>query len=59
MELCREQNKCRRSHHRLLNVDEEDWRNLQAAKRAKPAKPPSGPTESPACDDTQMIRWRA
>jgi len=37
-ELCQEQNKCRRSYHRLLHVDEEDWRNLQAAKWAKPAQ---------------------
>jgi hypothetical protein len=51
-ELCQEQNKCRRRHHWLLHVDEEDWRNLQEAKPAKPAEPPSGPTESLACNDS-------
>jgi hypothetical protein len=51
-ELCQEQNKCRHFNHQLLHVEVEDWRNLQAAKWAKPAEPPNG---RKACDDTQTV----
>ncbi len=47
-ELCQEQNKCRRSHNRLLHVGAEVMRNLQAARSAMPAQPPDRPMGSPA-----------
>jgi hypothetical protein len=53
-ELCQEQNKCRRSHHRLLHV--EDVRSLQAARPAKPAKPPDRLRKSSACSRTEASR---
>jgi hypothetical protein len=53
-ELCQEQKKCRRSHHRLLHV--EDVRSLQAARPAKPAKPPDRLRKSSACSRTEASR---
>jgi hypothetical protein len=58
-ELCQEQNKCRRKHNQLLHVDAEDWRNLQAARWAKPAELPDGLIWSLACDDTRSAIARA
>ncbi len=53
-ELCQEQNKCRRSHHRLLHM--EDVRSLQAARPAKPAKPPDRLKKSSACSRAETSR---
>ncbi len=53
-ELCQEQNKCRRSQHRLLHV--EDVRSLQAARPAKPAKPPDRLRKSSACSRAEASR---
>jgi hypothetical protein len=49
-----EQNKCRRSHHRLLHV--EDVRNLQATRPAKPAKLPDRLRKSSACSRAETSR---
>jgi hypothetical protein len=53
-QLCQEQNKCRRSHHRLLHV--EDVRNLQATRPAKPAKLPDRLRKSSGCSRAETSR---
>jgi hypothetical protein len=55
-ELCQEKNKCRRRHHRLLHMNAEDERSLQAARPAKPAKPPNRLRRSPACSCAKTSR---
>jgi hypothetical protein len=52
--LCQEQNKCRRSHHQLLHV--EDVRSLQGARPAKPAKLAERLRKSSACSHTEAGR---